>query len=96
MLTCSRRPRHIDAHLPAASSPQPEPLVLGGNLAVVAPWMLDIAQKCARASRHGAAAARLNIELSPLCADAVMMRSRALQKVDADLMQGKTAAARAG
>jgi predicted NBD/HSP70 family sugar kinase len=76
----------------------PSHLVLGGNLAVVAPWMLTSLRNALARAAMEQLAARLNIELSPLGPDAVMMGgvALALQKVDADLMQGKAAEERAG
>jgi len=73
----------------------PSHLVLGGNLAVVAPWMLTALRNALARAAMGELAARLNIELSPLGADAVLMGgvALALQKVDADLMQGEAASA---
>jgi hypothetical protein len=72
--------------------------VLGGDLAVVAPWMLTSLRNALARAAMEQLAARLNIELSPLGGDAVMMGgvALALQKVDADLMQGKTAGGQAG
>ena len=69
----------------------PSHLVLGGNLAVVAPWMLTSLRNALARAAMEQLAARLNIELSPLGADAVLMGgvALALQKVDADLMQAK-------
>jgi predicted NBD/HSP70 family sugar kinase len=68
----------------------PSHLVLGGNLAVVAPWMLASLRNALARMALGELAARINIELSPLGADAVLMGgvALALQKVDADLMAG--------
>jgi predicted NBD/HSP70 family sugar kinase len=68
----------------------PSHLVLGGNLAVVAPWMLAALRNALARAAMSELAARLNIELSPLGADAVQMGgvALALQKVDADLVQG--------
>ena len=68
----------------------PSHLVLGGNLAVVAPWMLTALRNALARAAMSELAARLNIELSPLGADAVQMGgvALALQKVDADLVQG--------
>lgn len=67
----------------------PSHLVLGGNVAVVAPWMLTALKSALARSAMEQLAARLNIELSPLSADAVPMGgvALALQKVDADLME---------
>jgi len=67
----------------------PSHLVLGGNLAVVAPWMLTALRNALARAAMEQLAARLNIELSPLGADAVLMGgvALALQKVDADLIQ---------
>ena len=67
----------------------PSHLVLGGNLAVVAPWMLPALRNALARAAMEQLAARLNIELSPLGADAVLMGgvALALQKVDADLMR---------
>ena len=72
----------------------PSHLVLGGNLAVVAPWMLTALRNALARAAMEQLAARLNIELSPLGADAVLMGgvALALQKVDADLMQGSSCA----
>jgi predicted NBD/HSP70 family sugar kinase len=72
----------------------PSHLVLGGNLAVVAPWMLTSLRNALARSALEQIAARLNIELSPLGADAVQMGgvALALQKVDADLMEAAPAA----
>ena len=74
----------------------PSHLVLGGNLAVVAPWMLTALRNALARAAMEQLAARLNIELSPLGADAVLMGgvALALQKVDADLMQGRAARSR--
>jgi predicted NBD/HSP70 family sugar kinase len=71
----------------------PSHLVLGGNLAVVAPWMLTSLRNALARSALEQIAARLNIELSPLGADAVQMGgvALALQKVDADLMEAAPA-----
>lgn len=68
----------------------PSHLVLGGNVAVVAPWMLSALRNALARAAMAELAARLNIELSPLGADAVLMGgvALALQKVDADLIQG--------
>jgi predicted NBD/HSP70 family sugar kinase len=68
----------------------PSHLVLGGNLAVVAPWMLTALRNALARAAMEQFAARLNIELSPLGMDAVLMGgvALALQKVDADLLQG--------
>jgi predicted NBD/HSP70 family sugar kinase len=68
----------------------PSHLVLGGNLAIVAPWMLTALRNALARAAMAELAARLNIELSPLGADAVLMGgvALALQKVDADLLQG--------
>ena len=69
----------------------PSHLVLGGNLAVVAPWMLTALRNALARAAMEQLAARLNIELSPLGADAVLMGgvALALQKVDADLVQAE-------
>ncbi len=74
----------------------PSHLVLGGNLAVVAPWMLSALRNALAGAAMEQFAARLNIELSPLGMDAVLMGgvALALQKVDADLMQGEAVASR--
>ena len=70
----------------------PSHLVLGGDLAVVAPWMLTALRNALARAAMSELAARLNIELSPLGADAVPMGgvALALQKVDADLLQGES------
>lgn len=67
----------------------PSHLVLGGNLAVVAPWMLSALRNAIARSAMEQLAARLNIELSPLGADAVLMGgvALALQRVDAALLE---------
>jgi predicted NBD/HSP70 family sugar kinase len=67
----------------------PSHLVLGGNVGVVAPWMLTPLRNALARSALELIAARLNIEISPLGADAVQMGgvALALQKVDADLME---------
>ena len=67
----------------------PSHLVLGGNVAVVAPWMLTALRNALARAAMEQLAARLNIELSPLGADAVQMGgvALALQQVDADLME---------
>ena len=77
----------------------PSHLVLGGNVAVVAPWMLTSLRNALARTAMEQLAARLNIELSPLGADAVLMGgvALALQRVDADLIQAEgLAGARAG
>jgi predicted NBD/HSP70 family sugar kinase len=68
----------------------PSHLVLGGNLAIVAPWMLTALRNALARAAMEQFAARLNIELSPLGVDSVLMGgvALALQQVDADLMQG--------
>jgi predicted NBD/HSP70 family sugar kinase len=73
----------------------PSHLVLGGDLATVAPWMLTSLRNALARTALGEHVARLNIELSPLGADAVVMGgvALALQKVDADLVQGEAALA---
>jgi predicted NBD/HSP70 family sugar kinase len=72
----------------------PSHLVLGGNVAVVAPWMLTALKNALARAAMEQLAARLNIELSPLGTDAVPMGgvALALQQVDADLMEAGTAA----
>jgi predicted NBD/HSP70 family sugar kinase len=67
----------------------PSHIVLGGNLAIVAPWMLDSLRAALSAAALEHLAASLVIELSPLGADAVLMGgiALALQKVDAQLME---------
>jgi len=67
----------------------PSHLVLGGNVAVVAPWMLSALRNALARAAMEQIAARLNIELSPLGIDAVVMGgvALALQKVDADLIE---------
>ena len=76
----------------------PSHLVLGGNLAVVAPWMLTALRNALARAAMEQIAARLNLELSPLGMDAALMGgvAVALQKVDADLMQGEGAFATGG
>lgn len=76
----------------------PSHLVLGGNFAVVAPWMLSSMRNALARAAMEQLAARLNIELSPLGADAVLMGgvALALQKVDSDLIQGEAALAASG
>jgi predicted NBD/HSP70 family sugar kinase len=71
----------------------PSHLVLGGNVAVVAPWMLTALRNALARAAMEQLAARLNIELSPLGSDAVPMGgvALALQKVDADLMEAGAA-----
>jgi predicted NBD/HSP70 family sugar kinase len=71
----------------------PSHLVLGGNFAVVAPWMLTALRNALARAAMEPIAARLNIELSPLGADAVPMGgvALALQKVDADMMEANAA-----
>ena len=71
----------------------PSHLVLGGNVAVVAPWMLTALRNALARFALEQFAARLNIALSPLGADAVQMGgvALALQQVDADLMEGAAA-----
>ncbi len=66
----------------------PSHLVLGGNLAVVAPWMLASIRSALSTAALDQLTASLTIESSPLGADAVLMGgvALALQRVDADLM----------
>ncbi len=67
----------------------PSHLVIGGNVAAVAPWMLaGLRNALARAALEPLAA-RLDIALSPLGADAVPMGgvALALQQVDAELLE---------
>ena len=67
----------------------PSHLVIGGTLAIVAPWMLPSLRKTLARAAMEQVAARLDILLSPLGADAVMMGgvALALQKVDHDLIE---------
>jgi predicted NBD/HSP70 family sugar kinase len=76
----------------------PSHVVLGGNLAVVAPWMLTALRNALARAAMEQIAARLNLVLSPLGTDAALMGgvAVALQKVDADLMQGEGASAAGG
>ena len=69
-------------------------LVLGGALAIVSPFMLTALRNALARAAMEQIAARLNIELSPLGADAVPMGgvALALQKVDADMLEGAPAA----
>ena len=62
----------------------PSHLVLGGNLAIVAPWMLPSLRHALSAAALDQVSARLTIESSPLGADAVLMGgiALALQQVD--------------
>jgi predicted NBD/HSP70 family sugar kinase len=71
----------------------PSHLVLGGNLALVAPWMLSALRRALARAAMEQMAARLNIELSPLGSDAVLMGgvALALHQVDSDLMQAVAA-----
>jgi predicted NBD/HSP70 family sugar kinase len=72
----------------------PSHLVLGGNVAVVAPWMLTALRNALARAAMEQLAARLNIELSPLGADAVPMGgvALALQQVDAELLEAGASA----
>lgn len=67
----------------------PSHLVLGGDVAVVAPWMLSALRNALARAALEPIAARLNIELSALGADAVPMGgvALALQQVEAELME---------
>ena len=67
----------------------PSRLVLGGNLAIVAPWMLERLRDALGKAALEQLAASLSIERSPLGADAVVMGgvALALQRVDAELME---------
>jgi predicted NBD/HSP70 family sugar kinase len=67
----------------------PSRLVLGGNLAIVAPWMLPALKQELGQSVLPQLGQPLQIELSPLGADAVLMGgiALALQKVDAELLE---------
>lgn len=66
----------------------PSQLVLGGKLAIVAPWMLAALKNELAQSALEQVAAAMKIERSPLGADAVLMGgvALALQKVDAELL----------
>ncbi len=66
----------------------PSHLVLGGKLAIAAPWMLDELREALAKAAMRQLAQRLKIELSPLGADAVLMGgvALALQRVDADIL----------
>ena len=68
----------------------PDRLVLGGQAAVVAPFMLEALRQELSSSALAQLSARLRIERSPLGADAVLMGgiALALQHVDADLLGG--------
>lgn len=75
------------------NSLNPDRLVLGGNVAVVVPWMLSsLRQELAR-SALPQLADKFGIERSPLGPDAVMMGgvALALQRVDAELLEGANA-----
>jgi predicted NBD/HSP70 family sugar kinase len=65
----------------------PGQIVLGGKLAIVAPWMLTALRAELAAAALEQLAAGLKVARSPLGADAVLMGgvSLALQRVDADL-----------
>ena len=73
----------------------PAHLVIGGKLAIVAPWMLTPLHDALADAAMRQLAARLSIELSPLGADAVLMGGVALglQQVDSALLQGTPGAA---
>jgi predicted NBD/HSP70 family sugar kinase len=81
----------------AVNALNPNRLVIGGNLALVAPWMLPSLQKAITGASMRQLASPLRIELSPLGADAVPMGgvALALQRVDADLLDANPAFARA-
>ena len=79
------------------NSAEPGPAGSRGNVAVVAPWMFpSLRQELAR-SALPQLAGKLPIERSPLGADAVLMGgvALALQRVDAELLDGANAAAKA-
>jgi predicted NBD/HSP70 family sugar kinase len=67
----------------------PSHLVLGGNLAIVAPWMLASLRQALSAAALDQLGEALVIERSPLGADAVLMGgvALALQAVDAELTE---------
>lgn len=67
----------------------PSHLVIGGKLTLAAPWMLAALRNALARAAMEQLAARLNIELSPLGADAVLMGgvALALQRVDAELVE---------
>ncbi len=73
----------------------PSHLVLGGKVAMVAPWMLAALKSALARAAMEQLAARINIVLSPLGADAVVMGgvALALKKVDADLFEAPPSAA---
>jgi hypothetical protein len=66
--------------------------VLGGALAIVAPWMLTAIRDALAGFAMGELATRLVIGHSPLGADAVLMGgvALALQEFDAGLMNAAT------
>lgn len=72
----------------AVNALNPACLVIGGNLALVAPWMLDSLSAGLATAAMRQLAKTLRIELSPLGADAVPMGgvALALQRADADLL----------
>lgn len=81
----------------AVNALNPSCLVIGGNVALVAPWMLDSLRSALAKAAMRQLAAGLRIELSPLGADAVPIGgvALALQRADADLLGADSVAATA-